>query len=372
MNAKYREIVIRNSLRNFPLNILKTTRCFMSMMKSGEWAAYPYKIQMELTNVCNLSCTMCPIDDLERGRGYLKFEDFKKIYDQILPPYVTFTGIGEGLLNPDIFKIISYAKSRGSFAKMDTNGMLLTEKRIRRLLATKVDIISNSIDGMDKETYEAIRRKSNFDTVISNLKNLVRIRNETGSNTEIHIFLVLQKSNYKQFPEFIKFGDSIGVNSISGTFISNMSHDVNKDYTIEHCDEAELDNLMRQVIELKKTVRANLEESEIIRYIKNWKEKKVINWAKVACFRPWYAPFINWDGDVCMCCYCVDKEVVFGNALKEPFAKLWNNEKARAMRKMVRTNRVGVCAQCQADETFIKESFQKIPLYNKISTRQEA
>ncbi len=361
MNKKNREVLIRSALRNFPCNAFRTSKSLFYMMQQGE-IAYPYKLTIESTAICNLKCTTCPQNYMKREKGHLKFALFKNIYDDIKPPYVNLSGFGEPLLNPDLFKIISYAKKHGSFVKVDTNGMLLNNDNINRLLNTGIDIISNSIDGMDKKTYESIRKGAKFETVIKNLKNLVAARNRKKSKTEIHIYLVLQKKNFKQFPDFIRFGDSIGVDSISGCFVKEESYAKNKEVNLEKCDKGELGKLALDLREIKGKTKANLEIDEILDDIANWEERKKKNWNGVPCYMPWYAPFVTWDGTVCPCCLtAADKQVIVGEASKEKFMNIWNGEKMKNFRRMVAIKRSGCCGKCELDESYIREQFGKIP-----------
>jgi radical SAM protein with 4Fe4S-binding SPASM domain len=197
---------------------------------------------------------------------------------------------------------------------------------------------------------------------MENLKNFVKEKKKRKSKTEIHLFLVLQKDNFKQFPDFIRFGDSIGVDSISGTFIAEESYTKNKDVNIEKCKKEDLEQLKKDLRILKRQVRANLEIDEIIEYIDTWEQKKGKNWSKVSCFKPWYSPFIYWDGTLVPCCYCVDNEVVLGDLTKEKFKDVWNGKKMKKFRKMVVNNRIGICSRCEADETGIKNQLKRIPL----------
>jgi len=173
------------------------------------------------------------------------------------------------------------------------------------------------------------------------------------------------KDNFKQFLDFIKFGDSLGVDSISGDFIGEETYDKNIDYNIEHIKKQELDKFIEDLKKIKEQVKANVEIDEIIEYVCTWKEKKNKKWEKVPCYKPWYSPFILWDGSVAPCCYCgIDKALIFGDASKEKFEKIWNGKKSRKFRKMVANNRVGFCARCEGDESYITKQFNKIPVFN--------
>lgn len=370
MNKKNREVMVKCVMRRFPINFFKISKSFFYMIKSGENSNLPWKLQIESSGVCNLRCIMCPQNNMKREKGFLKFGVFKKIFDEVRPPYLNLTGIGEPLMNPDIFKIIKYAEDKGTYVKLDTNATLLNEENINKLLNTRIDIISISLDGMDKKTYEKIRVGSNFEKVISNLKRLVEIKKQRNSKTEIHLFLVLQKENFKQFLDFIKFGDSIKVDSMSGTFVAEESYEKNKDINIENVKEEELKEFVKEIRRLKKEIKTNLEIDELIDYIETWKDKKNKNWSNVTCYVPWYAPFITWDGILTPCCYCVDKEIVFGDLKKQKFKDVWNSEKAKKFRKMVATNRIGLCSRCEMEETYIEDQFKKIPFYSFITKRK--
>jgi len=354
MNKKNREIMMRTALRRFPWNMFKTMRSIFYMMRRTG-IAYPFKLTIESSAICNIKCTTCPQNYMKRKKGNLKFSTFKKIYDEVRPPYLNLSGYGEPLINPDLFKIIKYARQKGSFIKVDTNGMLLTDESIKGLLNSGIDIISNSIDGMDKKTYEKIRKGAKFDVVVKNLKKLVKERNKRKSKTEIHLYLVLQKANYKQFPEFIKFGDSIGVDSISGCFIKQEGYEKNKKISIENIDKKELIKLARELEALKGKVRANLEVDEIIDDIYNWDEKKKNPRDKRMCYMCYYDPFITWDGIVCPCCLAAtDKHITLGDATKHNFHDIWNSFKMKKFRKTIVEKRVGFCKNCEVDESYIQ------------------
>ena len=361
MNKKNQEALIKSIFRNFPFNLIRTTKSMFRMAREDK-NALPYKLIFESSTICNLKCTTCCQNYMKRKKGHLKFEVFKKIYDEVKPPYLNLTGFGEPLLNPDLFKIIKYARKKGSFVKVDTNGMLLTKENAEKLLDTGIDIVSNSIDGMDKKTYESIRIGANFERVIENLKNFVKMRNERKSKTEIHIYLVLQKKNFRQFLDFIKFGDSIGVDSVSGCFIKYEGWNKNRDVSMEKLNKKELEKFAEDLKKLSKETKAHVEIDDIMESINSTGKKGKRDWAKEPCYKPWYSPFITWDGIVSPCCSGgMDKTITFGDATKENFNDIWNSKRVQAFRKMVMVKRVGVCAECDCGEAYLKEQFEKIP-----------
>ena len=339
-----------------------------NIYRSGEKSGKPFGIKFEVSAVCNLRCIMCPLSKgLRRKQGLLSLKNFKKVYDEITPPYLNLTGIGEPLLNPELFDIIRYAKRHGSIIKLDTNATLLNQKNINNLLKSGPSIISVSIDGMNKKGYEKIRIGARFETVIENLKNLISTRNKTRSKTKIHVNFVLQKENISEIVKFIRFIDSLGVDSINGDIALPLG--ANKNVDNRRIPITEIEKLEENLYKIKTRASLNIEHiREFLDCGGDIKEKK-----DNLCFYPWYYPSITWDGHLVPCCYICDNEIVFGNVLQEGFMKVWNNKKARDFRKMLANGREGICKNCFIDETFIADKIRflgKIPIVNKISKRK--
>lgn len=69
-------------------------------------------------------------------------------------------------------------KNSGTQVTLTTNGTLFTESKILALLETNINSIDISIDANSEATYSQIRRKGNFEILQSNVKNLIRLRNQ--------------------------------------------------------------------------------------------------------------------------------------------------------------------------------------------------
>ncbi|MDD5086266.1 MAG: radical SAM protein [Candidatus Nanoarchaeia archaeon] len=337
----------------------------------GEKTGKPFKVKFESSTLCNLKCVMCPLTKgLTRKRGVLKFDNFKKVYDEVRFPYVNLTGLGEPLMNPDIFKIISYARKRGSLVKLDTNATLLNRENISRLIMSNPTFISVSIDGVDKKSYEKIRKGGKFEEVVENLKNLVEYRNKSGSKSQIHLFFVLQKSNIDNLINFISFGDSLGVDAVNANIAISFGKADNQENI--KINKSKLDEVRKKLETIKRQVKVKLNIENVEDFLKNSGHLKEMM-AEKPCFYPWYSPCITWDGYVVPCDIHCDNEVVFGNAFEEPFMKIWNNKKAREFRKQLAKKRTGICARCCVDESFISDKFKilyKLPLLNKITRKR--
>ena len=349
-------------------------------MRSTPKAPTPFKVKLENTTVCNLRCNMCPHGvGLKRPIGSLSYENYRHIFDQIYPCYLNLTGIGEPLLNKDIFKIISHARSKNTFVKLDTNATLLNRDNGIKMLNAAPSILSISIDGMKKETFEKIRVRANFETVIRNTENFVKLKKELKKeDTKIHTFMVVQQDNLMQLPEYIKWADKIGVDSINGTFVIRLGMNENKDIGLDSCSPEDIKKVRQETIAALKEVKTEVRIANLVNFLHNFEKNRGESVNKghntmSACYLPWYTPYITWDGNVCPCDFYAENEIVFGNIFEEPFIKIWNNEKAQAFRKQLIKKRVGICASCGVNENVLYDKYKfinQIPMVQKLTHRK--
>jgi MoaA/NifB/PqqE/SkfB family radical SAM enzyme len=145
-----------------------------------DFAFYPRipEISLELTNLCNLTCPYCANPALTRPKGTIEWELLEKIVHEAGRDGLSVNwlhGVGEPLLwkrLEDVIRLIrSHDAGAGSFA---TNGTLLYEDRVRRLLDAGLTRIYVSIDTLDPEIYKATRG-GNLAKVIDNIKAMIRI-----------------------------------------------------------------------------------------------------------------------------------------------------------------------------------------------------
>jgi len=144
---------------------------------------FPKRVNIEVTNHCNIKCIICPHGhDLVEKKGYMSFEVFKKIIDELAGsqyeiPQISLFGIGESLLHPRFFDMAVYGKSKGFYQRLTTNGFFLTPGNAEKIISTKaLDFIEISFD--DKaEKYEKYKGGKIYDIVLDNIDNFI-LRNK--------------------------------------------------------------------------------------------------------------------------------------------------------------------------------------------------
>ncbi|MEN8121252.1 MAG: radical SAM protein [Bacteroidota bacterium] len=120
---------------------------------------------LEITRKCNLDCLHCGSDcKAEVNNPELTTESWIKIIDYIEKTFsksVAFilTG-GEPLMHPDIYKIGHYIKGKGMRWGMVTNGIILNESQLTKLIDSGIYSITLSLDGLE-ETHNWLRNSKN-------------------------------------------------------------------------------------------------------------------------------------------------------------------------------------------------------------------
>jgi radical SAM protein with 4Fe4S-binding SPASM domain len=113
---------------------------------------------------------------------------------------------GEPLLDRGIAQKVRMLKVAGiNNVTLTSNAQLLTEQKAMELIDSGLDDIMLSIDGITKSTYEKIRRGLNFETVIENVANLLKLRNERGSSMSVRIRFVQMPENEQEVDDWLKF-----------------------------------------------------------------------------------------------------------------------------------------------------------------------
>ena len=123
----------------------------------------PSIVAINLTQRCNLACAHCYLDagTLEGGdEDELTTREVCGLLDEVAQAnteaMVVLTG-GEPLLRKDIEPIVSHGAARGLSIVLGTNGMLLTERRVRSLKEAGLMGVGISIDSLDPARHDGFR-----------------------------------------------------------------------------------------------------------------------------------------------------------------------------------------------------------------------
>ncbi|MHC4952701.1 MAG: radical SAM protein [Planctomycetota bacterium] len=172
------------------------------LFRTGRTTGYRIiSANFEVTNACNLSCTICPVNQgMQRARSRMDLATFERFLAR--NPELEFVLLfqwGEPLLVRELPEMIAAATARGVRTMITTNGTLLTEEWCRRLLDSGLTRLTMSVDG-DPVSHEEIRGVP-LEPLRKNLLRLRRMRDETGSAMGIDVSMVVNARTEKCWPE---------------------------------------------------------------------------------------------------------------------------------------------------------------------------
>ncbi|MFA6321094.1 MAG: radical SAM protein [Candidatus Omnitrophota bacterium] len=305
--------------------------------------SYPVMIQVEPTLHCNLQCVMCANPLSKRSKKHMTMKQFKAIVDGM--PFLkkmSLVGSGEPLLNPELFKMIEYAKRRDIMVGFATNAMLLDEKKAKAVLNSRADWINFSIDSADTEKYGAIRKGADLDIVAANIKRFIRMK--AGSSTpEVSAWFVMMEDNIADLPDVIRFAKSLGVDIVSAQLEHNWSNDKIKSDMEGRYAPNFYDKIRRAILEAKKAAGENKVAFNYVN-VPDVDKKRGCKW-------PWKSCYVTAEGFVTPCCLQgSDPSIInFGNVFIDDFRRIWNNAAYKDFRKALKSNKAPeICAGCTA------------------------
>jgi radical SAM protein with 4Fe4S-binding SPASM domain len=296
---------------------------------------FPNKLTIDIGNVCDLKCPLCPTGRGDRGasRGFMKFEEFKRVLQEI-GSYLTNLELynwGEPLLNKDLVDMIQYAKDRNIPVCISTNLNVLDNNMAEALISTNIDKIFISCDGASPETYSKYRIGGNFHRVISNIYQLLEAKKKLNNRyTRIVLLFHVFKHNEHEVEKIKELATDCGME----LRVNRMRTDMGKEIFERVGDSIERDR--DWIPENPKYCAFDLEK----------KAKK----KQMKCNLLWKTAVINWDGAVLPCCAVYGERHAFGNVFEEPFVSIWNNEKYRSARQEVLNKREKsptICHTCK-------------------------
>ncbi len=180
---------------------------------------YPRVLEFELSNVCNYECQMCSGEVsslIRKNRDHLPpiempYDDkFVQQLEAFIPHVkeAKFFG-GEPFLIDIYHDIWDKMMEINPFIEffVITNGSVWNN-RIRNLIEKGHFDIAISIDSLQKEKLERIRKHAKFERLIENIHNFNNYAQKHGRS--ITLSFTLQKDNWDEFPDMISFCNELG------------------------------------------------------------------------------------------------------------------------------------------------------------------
>jgi MoaA/NifB/PqqE/SkfB family radical SAM enzyme len=304
--------------------------------------APPRSLYLETTNRCDSKCQTCirtfqtlePPADLTLARIRAIVEQCPDL------DRVVLHGIGEPLLNPEIFGIVAYLKTRARSVLFNSDAITLTPARARRLIESGLDEYRVSMDAATAATYCRLRGVDQFERVIGNVQRLVALQREAGrTEPRVSLWFTALRANIEELPAFVELAARLGVgevyvqrlvfNGLGLATSASALHGQLRERERERLAEAEA-AAWRHGIAMRASGLTNplasLEGSA----------DGARPWS--GCQRPWTLAYVTANGNVLPCCISpwVARDyagLILGNAFHEGLASIWDGERYQQFRR---------------------------------------
>jgi MoaA/NifB/PqqE/SkfB family radical SAM enzyme len=178
----------------------QTVDSFLRFARGGPAPPFPAEIYLEVSNVCDLRCVMCPrfsafnpdrkIGIREADPGFLgsnpATEALRPLLERALSVHVF--GYGEPTIHPDFANLLTHVAQFDVLIDFFTNGMHLTEALARQVVELSVHRITLSFSGATRETYESVYQGGEFDQVLAGLVRLQEEKRKAGTRyPQLHV-----------------------------------------------------------------------------------------------------------------------------------------------------------------------------------------
>jgi MoaA/NifB/PqqE/SkfB family radical SAM enzyme len=268
---------------------------------------FPWSLNIESTNLCNLECFYCPRQESSKGTGLMDFGLFTRLVDECAEngpvKLLNLHKDGEPLAHPRILDMVRYVADRGAAERhgFTTNGILFTDARARQLVDAGLNKISFSIDAVTEATYAQTKGRSKYRVVEANVRQFLSWR---PPHVKAAVKFIRMQENRAEEEAFVETWSGCGAE-----IIVNEYHDWS----------------------------GSVRDSSLL---------DVLPVSEYACENPFYSLAVNWDGSVSICCVDWDSRALVGDANQQRLVDIWRGEPLRRVRELHLCGKAGTVAAC--------------------------
>ncbi len=275
-------------------------------------------LRLESTNHCNFKCTFCPHPSMERAKGFMNEDLYRKIIDE-----ASFLGFkkldlrnfGEPILDKRLPRLASYARDKGiDKIYIHTNGYGISEKLIDSW--GEAGIVDANVSLSPKREFALTRPGVDVSRLFRDIEKITR-----GSSKWKHVlsidYIHTGQSTREEETEFLSWLHDIGAQKRIDIQLHNWATGTSSRYT--------------------------------------------------QCHRLWSSVTVLFDGRVSLCCLDYEGKVTLGNMQDSSLVDVLNSSLYIEIRKNhIEGKFLEICASC--DMPTVKDSGPP-PEINKIEEK---
>jgi len=341
----------------FPLRsiILDSLRFPFEYIGSGRARPFPAVVDLNLTNRCSNNCSFC----YNRENTVLRSDELTARELAALARESArhhagfFLSGGEPFIREDTFDVIEEIKRLDLPVGVVTNGDLLDESGVDRLVRSGLDVVVVSLHGT-AETHDAtVGRTGSHRTVMDNLVCFAERMRPPGPMVNT----VLDEVSMKSLPDSVKEIRAIGnvVPRVAHLSFLTEREAMAHQHAWKDRFGTEPPRLLSYIweppAEFPDEVSGVLSGPDL----RDILDKPILSDHEIAtwysdtftlhrrCVFIWHSTVVNADGTVFPCQYY---EEPMGNVREEPLGRIWNSERYVEFRRALRKGLLPGCARC--------------------------
>ena len=322
-------ILVYRVIENLRRGRTRKVRRMLGYWFKSLWQELPRTVAIDVVSVCNLRCPLCSVPPFltRSGDAFMPFEKFKTIVDRIdVAMDLCLVYAGEPFLHPKFLEMIHYVRDQ-FYSESITNGTLLSEKNVHRIIDSGLDALQISFDGFSKESFERYRIGADFDSVKENILRLIQGKKEKKSRLpHITITFLINAYNEEEVEECKRFFLAKGADRFFAKAINLNVH-----RRLDGKTERDLDHW------LPKKANISLYENH---------DGEVTFKDRAGSCTICLSPMIRCDGEVLLCCHDIFNTAKIGNIFDHGLKELWNTEHYKKMRLLAKQRKLPVCQKC--------------------------
>lgn len=326
----------------------------------------PFLIEIWPTNRCNLKCLMCGTWANrrrleEKGIIYNPTEEIKiEVSEERLLKLVEeanklgakeflITGGGEPFMRKvTTLKLMERVKDERLPGNLNTNGTLLREDDIKKIVEMSWDMIMFSIDASSREMHNLIRGTDEcFERAKESLLTFKMVKKNLKSDKpKIAFNTVLSNKIYDKIDGLIKFASQVNCESI--TFIPIIPFDEStKKLGLNDNEKSKLNENIEGLINFSKKLGVETNLNELSFSVSSGEMNKAIidgmknspkDLAHTPCFEPFLHLLVKANGETTFCCMIEESpENIKEKSLEQIwFGEYFDNQRNNFMNRIIR------------------------------------
>jgi len=304
-------------------------------------SALPRSLYLETTNRCDSKCQTCirtfhslePPADLTLRQVTAIAEQFPVLERVVLH------GIGEPLLNREIFEIVAYLKTRAETVLFNSDAISLTAGRALKLIESGLDEYRVSMDAAMRQTYQKLRGVDRFDLVVANVRKLMELKHQgSRSAPRVSLWFTASRANLQELLAFVGLAADLGVEEVYVQRLVFNGLGLAVDANALHGRLREREHALLAEAEALATAHGiEMRASGLTTPLASLQGGAHDRRPWAGCQRPWTLAYVTANGNVLPCCISpwVAKDyaaLILGNAFHDGFGAIWNGERYQRFR----------------------------------------